>query len=70
MEMLGCYGAGVEGQGEVLCHVHTKEFGALDPHRGFINVQWRVVNPWTPQIKRFTCFVHVQGQDVDFAPDD
>lgn len=33
----------VEGPGNVLCHVKTKNFGTLDyVHRGSIDIGWRV----------------------------
>lgn len=33
------YGASVEGPGDVLHHINTKEFGALDDlHSGFIDM--------------------------------
>lgn len=43
---LRSYGTIVEGPGEVLHQVDTKEPGALDNlHRGSIDVQWTVISP-------------------------
>lgn len=60
----------VEGPGEVLRQVDTKEFGALDDlHRGSNDVKWAVISPCSHEVNNhLLCFVHIQRQIVDFTP--
>jgi len=62
--------AGVEGPGEVLNQSNMQEFGILgDLYRGSVDVQWRVLAPWSSEVNNsLFSFFHIQRQVVDFAP--
>ena len=51
LDSLG-YGVGVEGPGEVLCDVDTKELGASDDlHSRASDVQWREVTSHSSEVQ-------------------
>lgn len=63
------YRAGVKGPEKVLHQVNSKEYPALDVHRGSVSVWRRVVDPWFPEVDyNLFCHVHIQRQFADFVP--
>lgn len=60
---------GLQGLCKVLCDVVAQELGALDLHRGAVDVQWCVDMLGSSKVNNnLFCFVHIEGQVVGGAP--